>query len=142
MAKFRMARISRPAWADEPTITREGVTDADYRGIQARRAAMLDAVQQEVEKYLNTRELHFKTDADGFPNRSCMTGQYYLSDESYYGNLLPGAIQISIFCRCLQRPALLDTTEPEDYLGLEVWLRCVPGEWSFEVFRNTDSSSI
>jgi hypothetical protein len=31
----------------------------------------------------------------------------------------------------------------DDYLGLEVWLKCVPGRWSsFEVFRNTDSSSI
>ena len=99
-------------------------------------------VHHEVEKYLNTRGLYFKSDADGFPNRSCMTGQYYLSDESYYGNLLPGAIQISIFCRCLRRPWLPGATEPEDYLGLEVWLRCVPGKWKFKVFRNTDSSSI
>jgi hypothetical protein len=31
----------------------------------------------------------------------------------------------------------------DGYLGLEVWLKCVPGRWaSSEVLRNTDSSSI
>lgn len=142
MAKFRMTRIERPAWADEPTVTKEGVADADYQAIQTRRAEMLDVAHKEVKKYLNTRGLYFKSDEDGFPNRSCMTGEYYLSDESYYGNLLPGAIQISVFCRCLQRPSLPGATESQDYLGLEVWLRCVPGKWKFKVFRNTDSSSI
>jgi hypothetical protein len=49
---------------------------------------------------------------------------------------------VSVMCRCLEPPkACVD--RDDDYLGLQVWLRCVPGRWSsFEVFRNTDSSSI
>ena len=44
--------------------------------------------------------------------------------------------------RCLEKPKA-GVDRDDDYLGLRVWLRCFPGRWSsFEVFRNTDSSSI
>jgi hypothetical protein len=32
--------------------------------------------------------------------------------------------------------------DDDDYLGLEVWLRCDPVKWTFDLFRNTDSSVI
>jgi hypothetical protein len=42
----------------------------------------------------------------------------------------------------MREPAGADGDRAQDYLGLDVWLRCDPGKWTFSVFRNTDSSSI
>lgn len=71
-----------------------------------------------------------------------MTGEYYIGRESYIAHCDPEWFQISVFCRCLEHPRR-GISRPDDYLGLEVWLRCEPGRWSsFKVFRNTDSSSI
>jgi hypothetical protein len=140
MSRFRMTRIELPDWADPPDVTREGVSDDDFEAIQQHRQALLDLVQQEVEVYLNDPQLYFTSDAAGFPNRKRLTGEYYIGSELYIAHVKPAWVQISIFCRCVERAR--GSSPPGDYLGLEVWLKCVPGKWTFEVYRNTDSSSI
>ena len=139
MAKFRMTRVAAPDWADPAEVWLHDIRLSDYQAIQEHRERLLEAVHGAVEKYLNTRGLYFSSD-DYFPNRKRMTGDYYLSDESYHGNV-PGGFKISVYCCCLRKPWLPEQTGPDDYLGLCVWLFCVPGKWSFKV-QATDSSAL
>lgn len=103
---------------------------------------MLKVVDREIEEYLNNPLLYFDGNVEGFPHRSRLTGEYYVASESYIVHYDPVWFQISIMCHCLER-VKAGRDHEGDYLGLEVWMKCVPGKWSlFEVFRNTDSSSI
>lgn len=71
-----------------------------------------------------------------------MTGAYYIGAESYIAHRNPAWFQINVNCHFLEHPKA-GVDRDDDYLGLEVWLKRVPGRWSsFEVFRNTDSSFI
>ena len=126
----------------QPDLSITAVTVADYAAIQQHRQTMLAIVHGDVEAYLNNPDLYFDGDGEGFPHRQRLTGAYYVGGELYIGHVEPAWVQISVICRCLERPkAGLD--RDDDYLGLEVWLKCVPGNWSsFELFRNTDSSSL
>jgi hypothetical protein len=137
-----MTRVDLPAWARRPEAYLDNMRLSDYLAIQQQhRGRMLDLVHQEVEAYLNTPDLFGEGENGSFSNRSCMSGEYYVGDESYTGRVGPVWIQISVMCHCLgsrRGPG----HEERDYLGLEVWLRCDPDDWSFSVFRNTDSSSI
>jgi hypothetical protein len=141
VAKFRMTRIDPPGWATQPDLGITLVTVAEYAAIQRRRDRMLRAVHREVEAYLNDPRLYFTGDEDGFPDRDRLTGEYYIGGEAYIAHADPTWFQIGVICRCLERPRGRGG-RADDYLGLEVWLRCEPGRWSFTVFRNTDSSSI
>jgi hypothetical protein len=142
MATFRMKRVEPPLWATQPDLSITGVTVGEYAAIQRHRDKMLRIVHREVEAYLSDPGLVFDGDAEGFPHRRRLTGAYYLGSESYIAHRDPAWFQISVMCRCLE-PSKPGVDREDDYLGLEVWLKCVPGRWaSFEVFRNTDSSSI
>jgi hypothetical protein len=138
---FRMQRIEVPSWARRPDVWLHGMRLSDYHAIQQHRDRLLDAVHQEVELYLNANDLCFVADEDGFPNRSKMSGEYYIGSESYAAQAGLIWYQISVACRCLEKPVRTHQSD-FDYLQLEVWLRCDPADWSFTVFRNTDSSSI
>lgn len=140
MVKFRMTRIEPPGWAAQPDLNITGVTVAEYAAIQRHRENLLRTVQREVEAYLNTPGLY--GEGESFPDRLRLSGDYYIGSESYIAHRDPVWFQIGVFCRCLEHPKA-GVDRKDDYLGLEVWLKCVPGTWSsFEVFRNTDSSSI
>lgn len=140
MAKFRLTCIEPPDWATQPDLSIAAVTVAEYEAIRRCRDKLLQAVQREVEEYMNTPGLY--DEGEGFPDRLRMTGAYYIGAESYIAHRNPAWFQISIKCYCLEHPKG-GVDRDDDYLGLEVWLKCVPGRWSeFEVFRNTDSSSI
>jgi hypothetical protein len=142
VAKFRLARIDPPAWATQPELSIFRITVAEYAAIQRHRDTLLRAVHREVEAYLNDPRLVFTGDEDGFPHLRRLTGSYYIGCESYHAHRDPTWFQISVMCRCLKAKKSTDSGE-DDYLGLEVWLKYVPGgRASFEVFRNTDSSSI
>lgn len=142
MSRLRMTRIEPPAWATQPDLSITSVTVEQYAAIQRHRDRMLRAIHREVEAYVNDLRLVNDGEQAGFPHRQRLTGTYYLGTESYIGHGDPAWFQISIMCRCLS-PAKPGVDREADYLGLEVWLQCVPGRWaSFEVFRNTDSSSI
>lgn len=87
---------------------------------------MIDVVHCEVEDYPNEEGLVYEGDAEGFPHRSRLAGTYYLGSESYIAHRDPTWFQISVMCRCLGRPKR-GVDRENDYLGLEVWLKCVPG---------------
>jgi hypothetical protein len=142
MAHFQLIRVAPPAWATQPSRRISCITVEEYAAIQRHRDKLLNVVHCEVEAYLNDPTLVFETDEDGFPNRGRMTGAYYIADESYIAHRDEHWFQISVMCHFLEFPKPGMNRE-DDYLGLEVWLKCVPGQWHlFEVFRNTDSSSI
>jgi hypothetical protein len=105
-------------------------------------AEISKVIHSEVEAYLNDPRLVFDGNQEGFPHRRRLTGAYYIGSESYIAHRDPKWFQISVMCRFLEPPKP-GVDREDDYLGLEVWLKCVPGRWSsFEVYRNTDSSSI
>lgn len=140
MVKFRMTRIEPPEWATQPALHITAVTVAEYAAIQRHREELLRVVHREIETYLNTSGLY--GEGDSFPDRLRMTGAYYIGSEGYIAHRDPAWFQISVMCRCLESPRAA-VTRDDDYLGLNVWLKCLPGKWSsFEVFGNTDSSSI
>jgi hypothetical protein len=140
MARYRLTRIDPPNWATQPDLSITGVAVAEYAAIQQHRDKLLRAVHHEVEEYLNTQGLYGV--GESFPDKLRMTGAYYIGSESYIAHRDPAWFQISIKCHCLEHPKA-GVNREDDYLGLEVWLKCMPGKWSsFEVFRNTDSSSI
>jgi hypothetical protein len=154
MAKFRMTRIEPPSWATQPGLRIDCVSVSDYASMQRRRDRLLKAVHTAVEDYLNDPRLYFSGDQDGFPHHDRLSGEYYIGRESYgiprvriKPNEKPstapdlGWFQICVSCHCLE-PARTREDRAHDYLGLDVWLRCDPGKWTFSVFRNTDSSSI
>lgn len=142
MARFRVSRIEPPDWATQPDLRIARVTVAEYAAIQRHRHQLLRAVHREVEAYLNDTGLVFDGPEEGFPHRHRLTGTYYLGGESYTAHRDQAWFQIGILCRCLEGPRP-GVEWADDYLGLEVWLKCTPGRWgTFEVFRNTDSSSI
>ena len=141
MPKFRITRLELPGWAQQPDTDFNNIRLSDYHAIQQHRKQMLDVVHQEVEAYLNTPSLYTEGGDDVFPDRSRMSGEYYVGDESYTGHVGPVWIQVGITCRCLEKPSR-PGQEDRDYLGLEVWVRCDPPNWSFTIFRNTDSSAI
>jgi hypothetical protein len=137
-----MTRIEPPGWATQPELSISLVTVAEFAAIQKHRAKLLHAVHREIESYLNDPRLVFTGDQDGFPHLGRLTGEYYIGGEAYIAHREPTWLQISIMCRCLERPKP-GMDRDDDYLGLEVWLKCVPRRWAtFEVFRNTDSSVI
>ena len=118
------------------------MTVAEYAAIQRHRNQLLRVVHREVEAYLNDPRLVFVGDEEGFPHRRRLTGAYYIGGESYEAHRDPALFVISVMCRCLEPPKA-GVDRDDDYLGLQVWLKCEPGRWAaFEVFRNTDSSSI
>lgn len=142
MAKFRMMCIDPPLWATQPELSVASVTVAEFTAIQCHREKLLRVVHREIENYLDNPRLVFDGNEDGFPHRRRLTGAYYIGRESYTAYRDPDRFVISIFCRCLEHPKP-GVDRDDDYLGLEVWLKCVSKRWaSFEVFRNTDSSSI
>jgi hypothetical protein len=142
VAKFRLTRIEPPEWATQPDLSIFRVTVAEYAAIQRHRDKLLRAVHREVEAYLNDPRQVYDGDEDGFPHRHRLTGEYYIGHELYEAHADPAVFVVSIMCRCLEPPKA-GVDRDDDYLGLQVWLRCFPGRWSsFEVFRNTDSSSI
>ncbi len=139
---FRMVRIEPPEWATQPDLNIASVKVAEFSKIQQFRSKMLQTVHNEIEHYVNDDGLVFCDNSESFPLRRRLTGSYYIGSESYFAHRNPDWFQISIKCHCTEPPKK-GVERDDDYLGLEVWLKCIPGKWSsFEVFRNTDSSSI
>lgn len=136
-----MTLVPKPAWARPHDVSLFDMWLSTYHRIQQHRDQLLEHVQREVEDYLNTPGLYCEGDEDSFPNRSRMTGEYYISNESYRQHVGPAWVQIGVQCHCLEKPWLPSRVD-RDYLGLHVWIKCTEEDWSFEVNGNTDSSSI
>jgi catechol 2,3-dioxygenase-like lactoylglutathione lyase family enzyme len=144
--RLKMVRIPAPPWAPQYARGRvefheagephASVSAAEREALLRRRADILALVDREVEEYANAASA--PSGQHWFPKRSRLTGEYYIGSESYHR--LPGAswCQVCVRARCLGRGA----GGPEDYLGLDVWLRYDPAEDQLLVHRNLDSSAI
>jgi hypothetical protein len=145
--RFRMVRVPVPEWA--PPYARGQVTfkeaEAKYYDpitlnernvLLGRRADILTLADEQVEEYAN--DMCAPPGEDWFPEQDKLTGEFYIGSESYHR--LPGKdwIQVCLRVRCLRH----SEDGPEDYLGLDVWLRYDPGEDRLWVHRNPDSSVI
>jgi len=124
---LKLTRITKPDYATQAEVWLENIKQSTYQSIQQHRSEMLAVL--------------VGNEDDSFPSSSKMTGEYYIGDESYCAHVGPVWIQIGIQTRFLEKQ-WRDDQKDFDYLGLEVWIRCVPDDWLFTIFRNTDSSSI
>lgn len=131
MKAFQPVCIERPEWAREPDLWLDRIRLRDYQLLQSHRSSILKLVQNEVTQYLNTDDLVFFDPADGFPVLPRMTGEYYISDESYMGHVGPCWYEIRIQTHFLERQ-WMDGQTDFDYLGLEVCLRYDPKEDELE----------
>jgi hypothetical protein len=136
----KLCRIPRPSWSRAPRIKVTEISAEIYSRICAARELILKAVDLEVASYLTDPELVFSS-FDEFPSTQRLTGEYYLSDESYFIDPSRGLCRICIGVRCLGYSPE-GKTQLDDYLGLDVWLECSPECRTFCVYRNTDSSVI
>ena len=106
----------------EPTSPRyeyENLTERDYRLIIQAKTQLDEMVHQAVSEYINDDEL-CNDDDDMFPQRSLLTGRYYVSEVSYRleDAVLRGSVLTyftEIFCA-----GVVTSPEELDYLGLEV----------------------
>lgn len=137
---MNITRINPPSWARELSIENDGLADEAFASLRAAREAMLDSVHAEVSEYLSDPGLVFDS-PDEFPSTQRLTGDYYISREHYHLADELGCWRVAVMTRFLEHP-FPGQPVPGDYLGLEVWLETRPGNPSFFVFRNTDSSSI
>lgn len=143
---LQMTCIALPKRARPHDVYFEECHLSAYNEIRQRREEMLRVIQREVQEYVNDDSLTYpESNADGFPSRGCLTGQYYIADESYRERLDAGVrwFEIGVQTICLGKPACRgrpDVEGPQDYLGLHVWIRCDPESWAFSLNGNTDSS--
>jgi hypothetical protein len=135
-----MTRVDPPEWARQPKPELDAVTTVEYATIQQHRREMLEAVQHEIETYVNDPLLC--NDSVGmFPQPRSLAGTYYVSRESYSAHRDPTWFQISIQCHCIEALEPGDQRQ-RDYLGLEVWFKVIPDKWSSFETLGVDSSSI
>jgi hypothetical protein len=113
----------------------------EYHRVQEHREALVRVVHAEVQRYFDDPALVCDDGRVSFPGRDRLSGEYYVAHESYTQHAGPVWIQIGVMCHCLEKMDGHGGAD-RDYLGLEVWLRCDPQDWTFEIFRNTDSSSL
>lgn len=148
---FPMRRIPTPEWSRNVTVTVDkDFGEEEYQAVCTHRQETLAAVQRAVEQYVND-DLALGTDEKFFPERSKMTGEYYISDEGYsttdiqyHSNKPPSHTEkryrFSLMARCLEKPWHGEQTD-FDYLGLEIHFEWKPVEQQV-FFMGVDSSSI
>lgn len=149
---FRMKRAPRPEWARNVTVTvDEKFGQEQYQAISEYRQEILVAVQQAVEQYVNDDDVVSDMSGHVFPDRSKMTGEYYISDEGYstrdikyHGSKPPShtgkRYLFSLAAHCLEKPWYGEQTDL-DYLALEIHFEWKPIEQQV-LFMGVDSSSI
>ena len=146
MRRFDVRRIQTPEWARTPDLWLT-LKLADYHAIQVHRERMLEVVHRMVDDHLNgggyIAEVGLSTaqGLEAFPNASRLSAEYYIGDESYDMEVGPVRFSISIMARCLSRPPQGESAN-RDYLGLEAWLECMPGEWDFKPVSHLNVSVI
>jgi hypothetical protein len=136
-----------PAHARGAVRLCEGVTNEAYLAVQKHRDSILTLLHTTVEEYL--RHMTFE---NGFPDCDRLTGEYYIGSESYCVAsdpcrdpisqiVLVPCYRVNFGVRCLQWPRPPHVPEFDDYLGLDIDIRCDPAHWRLFVFA-CDSSSI
>ena len=106
--------------------------------IRASNDKLLAAIRAAVVEYLTDPQLCF--DDDNFPSTRALTGEYYISATAYIWHADHSAFHVAVMTNFLG--ASVGPQSPDDYLGLEVHLQCLPDSQAFVSWRNTDSSAI
>ena len=143
--RFKMVRVPVPAWA--PAHARgavkfaenadkygDAVTSAERDALKRRRDDILALTDMKVEEYVN--DGCAPPDEGWFPEQARMTGEFYIGSESYHKLVGAKWCQVCVRVRCLGR----GSAGPEDYLGLDIWVRYDPAEDRLWAHRNPDSS--
>ena len=126
-----------PAYAPKSDAALYGMRLSTYHAIQERRGDLLTAVHDGLCSYCNTDRISDE-DSDDFPNWGRLTGQYYIGDISYTPHVEPVWYEIAVNARFLERQ-FHDNQSDFDYLNLEVYVKCVPEDWTFEVLDYNSS---
>lgn len=143
---MHMVRVSVPTWA--PTHAQgqvefseagehyAAITPAERETLLRRHDHVLAFADAEVAAYVDG--MSAPEGENWFPERVRLTGEFYVGRVSYHR--LPGVdwCQVCVSARCIGR----GPGGPEDYLGLDVWVRYDPGDDRLSVHRNVDSSVI
>ena|SRR5215207_4884390 len=137
-----VTRIDPPAWA--PAYERH-VVEAD--GPDAERARTLAAphlpaiwaeLHGQIDAFVNDPERCLLHEAEGFPLRERVTGEYYIGTETYHGypadrDGAGASYELSIVARCLEHEWHPSQRQSGyDYLGLEAIVNIHPdgsGYW-------------
>ncbi|MEH7351358.1 hypothetical protein [Gottfriedia acidiceleris] len=105
----------------KPIITfYDGISLTQYVDLSKRRKEVLAIVNKEVFKYITDDNLCFddKDEAELFPLRRKLTGNYYIKAVSYSKRVSPIGFQIMVEVRSTE----YSPTGEDDYLGLDVTL--------------------
>ncbi|WP_146855351.1 hypothetical protein [Brevifollis gellanilyticus] len=144
-----MTLIAPPAWARPLERYVDGFGEENLAEVMAQRAAILAAVQQAVQRYIDNPQLTADTAAEWFPARERLTGEYYIGEESYWQiqdtkfhrQSCPAGHHFSYMARCLEY-VWHENQTGQDYLGLEVHFAWDPLSKTFLHEGDVDSSSI
>ena len=113
------------------------------------RDAILAVVHGAVQHYIDHPSLTFEKAEEGFPSRDRLTGEYYISHESYKVDDEPWFPKVgrqreyrfSFMVHCLEH-LWHENQVDQDYLGLEVHFDWIPDEAAFRYNGDVDSSVI
>ncbi|MBC8138845.1 MAG: hypothetical protein H8F28_23445 [Fibrella sp.] len=94
------------------------LSDAEFSSVEQCRPKLIHVVTDAITDYINDDAL---CSADGlsFPDRSKLTGEYYLEDENYSSDSFTIAIRLTV--RCLEKPHRF-SERADDYLGFFIGL--------------------
>ena len=142
--------ISHPPWASPFSRSADEKFGADNLQLAlAQREAILAAVHQAVQAYLDDRSLTSGSAVCGFPALEMLTGEYYIASESYRVNDEPWfprvgrskEYRLSFLVHCLGRHSHPhETASDQDYLGLDVHFDWLPDRGTFAYHGDIDSS--
>jgi hypothetical protein len=145
-----MTLIDRPAWAHpfERSVDQE-FGEENWARALALREAIMAIVQQATQDYIDDPLLTSDKAEQGFPSRDKLTGEYYISHESYWVNDEPWFPKVgrqreyrfSFMVHCLEH-LWHENQVSQDYLGLDVHFDWIPEEATFRFHGDVDSSVI
>ena len=144
---LKMQVIPIPVWNRPYERTVDPAFGAvEYERVFAQRSLIMGMVQVVVEGYINCKPVTFNSAKDGFPSRDRLTGDYYVSSESYWikedtDNFNGRQYCFSIMAHCLEHSQFPEQID-QDYLGLEIHFVWQPSFGWFEFYGDVDSSSI
>lgn len=138
MHRLKMHLIPKPDWARRGEVSFfDGFPLLAYEGLCTKREELLALLQQAVQGYIDDPRLVADLDAEMFPGLDRLTGEYYISSESYgIATLgLAGNYWVSISTHCLQPGG-------SDHLGLEVHFTASIPDLFLKFHGDIDSSVI
>lgn len=146
---LEMTRIETPPWA--PPHARHVVDVEDGEGERAKAlaaphlAAIWTELHRQIEMHVNDPDRCFLDEAEGFPVRERLDGNYYIGSETYEGEEGPAGTtcRLWLFARCLEHEWTPNQRQSGyDYLGLEAIVTIAADGSGFEFDDGLTSSVI